>query len=261
MKNFLSLMTFTSLFLLVSVLSTYAAPINNWNFDIQYGFSNYNDGVDGLNPNTEFNNLPTTLKWGSKGVISGNYYSYSSISVNPASINSTIELGEQKTGIVLRHENNQISEGLFTYENYLETATLSSRLTITPEGLKSQSWEKYFDIKFFETPNNSNHPSDIFMVTGFGSLEEVFKIDGYVYKTIFAVEDFEPLTSEQKNLLGLDISSEYFGFITPESQTTEKNSWFSIELVASPVPEPSTLILFGLGLVGLAGIARKKIKQ
>ncbi len=38
-------------------------------------------------------------------------------------------------------------------------------------------------------------------------------------------------------------------------------TYLSLDPPTAPVPEPSTIILLGLGLIGLAGISRKRIKR
>jgi hypothetical protein len=51
------------------------------------------------------------------------------------------------------------------------------------------------------------------------------------------------------------------GFNTDDSWTTSYTLNFQVDSTAAPIPEPTTMLLFGTGLVGLAGIARKKMEK
>lgn len=61
-------------------------------------------------------------------------------------------------------------------------------------------------------------------------------------------------------LLGLEFSlDDLSGIDTPTVSIS--NVYLETEDVVAPVPEPSTFILFGLGLFGVAGIGRKKLNS
>lgn len=51
------------------------------------------------------------------------------------------------------------------------------------------------------------------------------------------------------------------GVNTDDSWTTSYTLNFQVDSTAAPIPEPTTMLLFGTGLVGLAGIARKKMEK
>ena len=46
-----------------------------------------------------------------------------------------------------------------------------------------------------------------------------------------------------------------------DSFTDDNHDDLIVSLKASPVPEPATLLLFGTGLIGIAGFGRKKLKK
>lgn len=259
------LITATLLLFLTGIVSTATAAFyTDWTYDIQYGFSAYAPGdVTESLPNTAFNDYPTTLSWGNS-TGSGQ----SSLVVNPYGITGTTILDTTTeatpfiSGPTLTHNNNPI------IGTTLSTATLSSQLVLHPTGMSGLDVVYNFNIRFFETPNNSSHPNDIFVIEGLESFLFPFSIDSdpQEYVLDFNIDGLQNIGADTAavdylNSVGYTLDADAVGFITLENAANVFDTEFRImgeEAYQATVPEPTTMLLFGLGLLGLVGVNRKK---
>lgn len=182
-------------------------------------------------------------------------------------------------GISFTHWNNPLPGANAT----LLGAIINDTLTLTPTmdedgpvvgGPGVPAPDIAFDFKFAETVNSlpcdiASPPGSIcddifaFELPG-GGLNQSFDYDGnqYFAQVLLLNEDLNgpaPITALGSTICTLmGLSNTCLGFHTRENERTTVSFGFAISTERIPVPLPSTLALFGLGLLGLGYRAKRK---
>lgn len=175
--------------------------------------------------------------------------SLSSIGLNPRS-GTMITNGPASLGMELYHNNHVILGGSIQ----LESGIVRSVLTLAPSGMPPLPvFSTKLDFLFFETPNgNPASESDVFVLLNPDVTEETFHFYGIDYVFSFG-GSFGLIPESYRAMLDLPLGS--VGWITEEGLYNAFDTLVSIK--ALPTPEPTSIILMGLGLLGLFGLRRR----
>lgn len=266
-----------------------AGIVNKWSYEVNAGFTTFTQNpciigpggvtnaectassVTGSNNDTvDGDSIPTRLSWGVPVTASGQ----SSLSVTTDITGNDLETNNAifTDGAKLTHNNFRQKFG----GHNLATTTLRTQLILVPFDpaipTTNENLVAEFDINFRETRNNVTCPagdpfpatpcSDIFTVdpASLPALIRHFVFNGFNYTVEFQVDGLGPLQPAQCAAAGA--AAGCIGFVTEEDRANNFQGRFRISAEEIPLPEPTSLALLGLSMVGLgvAGRVRKNSK-
>ncbi len=250
-----------------------AALITTWDYQVDSAFQNFTEtgGVAGSEVTGSGGNAvlggDTTYSWGIP--LNGDQ---SSISItSDVDGGGLLTGGPSVAGATFTHDNNVITGG----SSELSTFELQTRLNLTGTAEDAPGGSLpadeivgpiTFNSFFTETSNVStclptsvSECDDIFVLSNAGALGALgsgqsFIIDDYRYTVFLDLAGLGTLTDAECAEAGADAGC--VGLTTEEN--TDNTFATSIRIVAQEVPAPGILALFGIGLMGLGFVARRR---
>jgi len=120
-----------------------------------------------------------------------------------------------------------------------------------------------YTINHNETTNTSNPYESRDIVTIFDPSADAFSVEGVLYtlELRFSKDGGNTMTNVFRTFENATNFAAIYGRFTSEYEGFISESVIVPPAGVDPVPEPSTMLLLGTGILGLAGFARKRFKR
>lgn len=240
-----------------------AAPIPSWDYIVSSEFINPTTTFTAGGGCQSFDAGSITWGGGSPGTCNGQSpgTNRSGIGIsNTPQPGTLLTNGAAQPANTYTHSNNVVNNGLAT----LRLATIQATLQLRPTGtVPYASFSADYTVLFAETPNQTpcaaasppNNPcNDIWVLQGSLNNSFVFGGDEYFF-SFFAAPALASLPSGVCTAAGA--APGCIGFTTVEGQPNAVNFMMAITSEPISVPEPSSLALLGIGLLGFVALRRR----